>query len=276
MTRFRNATVSELGAILEWAAGEGWNPGVDDAPAFFAADPDGFFVVEDELGTPIAAISVVNHTPEFAFLGLYIVKPDLRGRGIGLGLWNHALQHAGNRTIGLDGVPDQQENYRASGFQHAGGTTRFVGKAQAQKHPSIRPAEPSDIAELIRMEGKASGVEKPAYLQAWFEGSPTRNTLICKDREIIRGFCTFRACQTDQKVGPLVAEDATVAEILIAHAAALSNEPLTLDIPETATELTALCQRLGLEPGFKTARMYRGPFAAPRHETFAVASLELG
>src|SRR3712207_6914266 len=32
--------------ILDWAAAEGWNPGLRDADAFWAADPDGFMLAE--------------------------------------------------------------------------------------------------------------------------------------------------------------------------------------------------------------------------------------
>ncbi|MEO0387662.1 MAG: GNAT family N-acetyltransferase, partial [Pseudomonadota bacterium] len=111
----RTAPRDALDTMLDWAAAEGWNPGLDDAAAFFAADPDGFFVTLDDAGQPVAAISVVNHTPTFAFLGLYIVRPSDRGRGNGLALWRHALAHAGPRSIGLDGVEAQQDNYAASG-----------------------------------------------------------------------------------------------------------------------------------------------------------------
>ena len=113
MTRYRTATLRDLSLILDWAADEGWNPGLDDAEAFFAADPAGFFVAVDEQDNPVASISVVNHTDDFAFLGLYIVRKEFRGRGIGLGLWKHALQHAGARTVGLDGVEAQQDNTRS-------------------------------------------------------------------------------------------------------------------------------------------------------------------
>lgn len=276
MTHFRNATLPELALILDWAAEEGWNPGLDDADAFFSADPDGFFVAVDETDALIASISVVNHTPDFSFLGLYIVKPDHRGHGVGLGLWTHALSHAGDRTVGLDGVPDQQANYRVSGFQNAGETTRFEGQVRGETHVCISAAVPGDIPALVRIEGAASRVEKPDYLQAWFLGSATRSTLVFRDQGRIRGFCTLRHCQMGWKVGPLVAEDSDVARHLIAHAAALSDGPLTLDVPETAIHLTELCQRLGLDAGFKTARMYRGPFSASQHGIFAVSSLELG
>ena len=38
----RTLTLADTGQLVDWAAGEGWNPGRDDAPAFHAADPGGF------------------------------------------------------------------------------------------------------------------------------------------------------------------------------------------------------------------------------------------
>lgn len=273
MTMFRNATFAELAMVLDWAANEGWNPGIDDAAAFFVADPNGFFVAEDACGEILAAISVVSHSTDFAFLGLYIVRPEHRGKGIGLGLWHYALKHAGDRTVGLDGVEAQQQNYAASGFSLAGGTTRFSGVIHGRADPDIRTAVPQDLPWIIEQEAAASGVTKPAYLQAWLSLTKTRTSLVLKDT---RAFCTVRQCRSGLKIGPLLAERSADAHRLIAHAATLFDGPAMLDVPETSTGLRRLCERLELKAGFKTARMYRGPFAVERHPFFAVTSLELG
>ena len=36
----------ELDTLVEWAAREGWNPGLDDAEVFWNTDPNGFVAVE--------------------------------------------------------------------------------------------------------------------------------------------------------------------------------------------------------------------------------------
>lgn len=270
MIEMRTATRNELSEILAWAAAEGWNPGLDDAEAFFAADPAGFFVALDD-GVPVAAISTVNHNDRFAFLGLYIVRPDYRGKGIGYKLWQFALDHAGARTVGLDGVPDQQSNYTASGFVHAGETVRFSGQISPKHGTHIRMAADVDIPALIKREAQASGASKPAYLTTWFQGAQTRKTYICED-----GFCTVRACQDGAKIGPLWAKTIDVAEQLMRHAAYEFGETLFIDVPVSSTNLTQLCKDLALNPSFNTARMYRGVCDSAYDPLFAVVSLELG
>jgi hypothetical protein len=105
----------EVALAAEWAAAEGWNPGLCDHDHFGTVDPHGFHMGELH-GAPASTISVVNYDDGFSFLGFYIVRPELRGRGYGLRTWRAAIARAGSRTVGLDGVVDQQDNYRKSGF----------------------------------------------------------------------------------------------------------------------------------------------------------------
>ena len=124
--RIRPMRPDEISIAVNWAAAEGWNPGFADDACFAAPDPEGFFIGELE-GAPAATISCVNYGASFAFLGFYIVREDLRGRGYGLRIWNAAIAHAGPRVIGLDGVVAQQQNYRMSGFELAYANVRYGG-----------------------------------------------------------------------------------------------------------------------------------------------------
>ncbi|MFD1342110.1 GNAT family N-acetyltransferase [Litorisediminicola beolgyonensis] len=264
----------DLARVLDWAAEEGWNPGHGDAAAFHAADPGGFFLAEED-GAPVAAISVVNHGADFAFLGLYLCRPSHRGLGIGFDLWTHALARAGGRTVGLDGVPAQQENYARSGFVLAGGTARSGGQVQGAVHEAVRSARPAELPAFVAAEGMASGVVKPDYLGRWLRGDDTRVTLVA-EAPLGFGFATVRQCREGAKIGPLLAETVETAEALIRHAATLYPGPVFLDVPERSAPLAELCGRLGLAEGFRTARMYRGRPVIQTADIFAVTSLELG
>src|SRR5499426_4685816 len=132
--RIRVMRPQEIALAADWAAAEGWNPGLADAACFATVDPEGFLIGELD-GAPAATISCVNYDERFAFLGFYIVRGDLRGRGYGLRMWNAAIAHAGPRAIGLDGVVAQQENYKRSGFRLAYANVRYGGIVAAPDAP---------------------------------------------------------------------------------------------------------------------------------------------
>ncbi len=269
----------KLPLILNWAADEGWNPGLEDALPFHAADPHGFFVksVND---IPIAAISVVNHSADFAFLGLYLCRPEYRGQGHGIDLWNHAIRHAGDRTIGLDGVPDQQGNYQKSGFVLHSQTVRWQGRIDGVPGGGVSVADVEDIDFIAVLDSQQVGFQRPRFLTEWLRSTPTRRTLVLKEVGKITGYGTIRACLEGVKIGPFSAQTAADAHILLgALSAALPQAEvgLMIDVAQSAPGLAALLKTRGFSPGFETARMYKGEVPEEKPAPFqAVATLELG
>ena len=68
-------SLAEVSIALDWANAEGWNPGLNDAHTFYAADPSGFLIGKLD-GQPIATISAVKYGLTFGFIGLYIVQKN--------------------------------------------------------------------------------------------------------------------------------------------------------------------------------------------------------
>ncbi|OOY08784.1 GNAT family N-acetyltransferase [Thioclava sp. F36-7] len=269
----RNADLSELETVLDWAAAEGWNPGLADAEAFYATDPQGFFVAEAD-GAPVAAISVVNHDAKNAFLGLYICKPEVRGQGIGFALWQHALRHAGDRSVGLDGVAAQQDNYARSGFRRQGASLRLTGVLSSEDDTGIVLAEHADLEQLIALDAQAGGVQRDAFLSRWLAPSPSRQTVRLSDGT---GFATVRQCREGLKIGPVIAERSDDA-MRLARAAAnrFPTAPVSIDLPESNAALRARLSECGFTPVFETARMYRGTAPKTTASLQAIATMELG
>lgn len=271
----RTATPEEIELMLDWAADEGWNPGLADARAFQAADPQGFFVAEAE-GQPVAAISVVNHSPQMAFLGLYLCLPDYRGRGIGYALWTQALTHAGERTVGLDGVPAQEANYAKSGFVLAGRTRRFEGTLDRCDTPPTL-ASATDLEAIARLDRAANGYDRPTFLAAWTAQSDSRKTVLLRTPLGITGFATARLCRDGCKIGPIVAATVDEALTLARQAAsALDRTGVIIDTPDVPGGLGQNLQGMGFEESFATARMYRGPAPSPGPTLQAITTMELG
>jgi len=274
----RAMTLDDLKTVLGWAANEGWDPGLEDAAAFLLADPAGFLIKEVD-GDPVAAISVVNHDPDFAFLGLYICKPEQRGEGHGMDIWRAGIAHAGGRSIGLDGVPDQQANYARSGFKKYGSTIRYAGQINTERDPRIRTALPSDIPVLVERDKRATGMRRATFVASWLSQTQTRQTLVLSDGPNVTGFATFRRCWSSGiKIGPLYASsEADALALLSAGPFGVPQGDYLIDVIDDDSAMAILVQTLGFELVFETARMFRGDPPSVEFEPYcAIATMELG
>jgi Acetyltransferase (GNAT) domain/Acetyltransferase (GNAT) family len=272
----RRMTVADLALALEWAAAEGWNPGLHDANCFYAADPEGFFLAELD-GAPIGCVSAVRYGSGFGFLGLYIVKAEHRGQGFGLELWRAALDHLGDRVIGLDGVVAQQENYRKSSFRLAFRNIRQQGRGGGAAPPGLTHLAALPTEEILRYDETAFPAPRTEFLRSWI-GQPQAVALGVVDGRRLKGYGVLRACREGFKIGPLFADDDETAERLFAGLIARApGAPVFLDTPEANPGAVALAARHAMTPIFETARMYKN--AAPQTQLdrcFGVTTFELG
>ena len=276
--RIRTMRPDEIAIALDWAAAEGWNPGLADAACLATVDPDGFLVGELD-GTPAATVSCVNYDARFSFLGFYIVREDLRGRGYGLRIWNAAIAHAGARVLGLDGVVAQQENYKKSGFALAYANIRYGGIVATPEAPpaSVIPLCEVPFASVEADDTTVFPAPRAAFLRAWIESPGHIGRALLRDGRLA-AWGVIRPCRTGFKIGPLVADDRAGAEaVLEALLAGVGGSEIFLDVPSINRDAVALAQDLMLAPVFETARMYTGAIPTLRLERlFGVTTFELG
>jgi len=251
-------------------------PGLADAACFASADPEGFLLGEIA-GTPAATISIINYDDRFAFLGFYIVRPDLRGRGYGRRLWETGLLHAAARTIGLDGVLAQQDNYKKSGFVLAYRNVRYGGIVSAPSTSNTVALAAIPFATLAADDATVFPAPRPAFLRAWLGAPGHLGRALVHDGRL-RAWGVIRPCRAGFKIGPLVADDRACGEkVLAALAAAVGGGEIFLDVPEPNGQAVALARSHGLSPVFETARMYTRPIRAIQlARVFGVTSFELG
>ena len=272
-------TRQQLDLALDWAASEGWNPGLHDADAFYAADPEGFFMGFLD-GEPVACISAVRYGNTFGFIGFFMVKPGYRGRNYGFQIGQRALAHLEGRLMGLDGVVAQQENYRKAGFNPAYRNIRYQGEGNGRR---IRLPEIVDLSTLPFEEIDACDRgffpdERSAFLKIWLTRPGTRALGIKRDGHL-KGYGVVRPCRSGYKIGPLFAPDFNSAEALFQtlSGSVERGASLYLDVPESNPFAVALAQNNRMNLVFETARMYnRKPPSLPMNEIFGVTTFELG
>ncbi|MFF3322421.1 GNAT family N-acetyltransferase [Streptomyces sp. NPDC002889] len=276
----RNASAHDLGLMRDWAEEEGWNPGDSDPYAFTVADPRGFLVGCLD-GDPVGCISAVRYGAGFGFIGFYITRPSVRGQGYGIQLWHAGMARLDGRVVGLDGVVDQQDNYRRSGFGPAWNNMRFEGvPVQDTVEPEgvvLVDARSLPFGQLAAYDRRFFPEPRDAFLAAW-AGLPGRTAVAALREGELHGLGVIRPCSGASRIGPLYAAAPDVAAALVhALAATAPGSAVAIDVPDHNKASIDLMEHLGLAPTFEAARMYTGP--APeidRSGLFGITSLELG
>src|SRR3954464_12515649 len=97
----------------------GWNQTLDDWNRFLALDPSSCFLTEYE-GTPSGTAVVTGYGTKVAWIGMVLVHPDFRRRGIGRFLMEHCLAHLlrrGVQCVKLDASEFGEPLYHELGFE---------------------------------------------------------------------------------------------------------------------------------------------------------------
>jgi len=283
----RNMTRPEVDALVDWAAQEGWNPGLYDAELFWASDPHAFVAADlgDEL---IGGGAITSYGGTFGFMGFFIVRPEFRGRGLGNRLWHARRERLLARlnpgaSIGMDGVFAMQDYYAKGGFVFSHRDIRYRAEVPGDAatpvdsgHEIVLLAE-VPYEQILAYDLTCFPAPRPSFLKGWIS-QPDALALGCRREGELTGYGVIRRCGEGCKIGPLFADDTQVATALFAHLTGFAaGGPVFLDAPENNPAAIELAHRRGMVEVFGCARMYLGPFPDVAHERiFGVTTFELG
>lgn len=179
--------------------------------AGFVAEADGIVI-----GTALCWQQRERH----GTVGMIIVSAQHQGKGIGRELMRRVLEQLGGRCTHLIATPAGQPLYERLGFkatgtirQHQGTLTGFPATRLAFGD-SVRLAEPGDLAAIIGLADRATGMSRGDVLKqlvAMAEGA-----VLERDGQLA-GFALLRRFGRGQVIGPVVAPDPDSARALIAH-----------------------------------------------------------
>ena len=283
----RNMDRAEIDKLVEWAAAEGWNPGLHDAELFWATDPAAF-IAADLDGELIGGGAITSYQGEFGFMGFFIVRPEYRSRGMGNTIWRArrdrllARLHRG-ASIGMDGVFAMQDYYSRGGFVFSHRNLRF--RADVPHHVKAPKTEDTQItllqnvpfSRVLEYDRGCFPAPRPVFLKAWIE-QPDALALGSQSDGRLQGFGVVRRCREGCKLGPLFADNAATAKALYLQLAAFAaGGPLFLDAPENNPAAMALVKEQQMTEVFGCARMYlRQPPALSHERIYGVTTFELG
>ncbi len=279
----RQLSRDEVDVLVGWAAEEGWDPGLADAEVFWSTDPEAYvgFDVDGRLG---GGACTVAYGRSYGFMGLYILRPELRGKGIGgefaLELVRRMKARLGpGAPIAIEGVVAMTPFYeRGLGFSADHGTARMRAVSRGgARDPELVELATVPFAELVAYDAPRFGASRERFLANWTDPDGGL-ALAALATDGIRGYGVLRPTGLGYKVGPLFAKDSAVAaSILAALMEHAEGSIVSLDVPEVNEAGLELAAGHGMSEVFRCIRMHSGETPPiPWTEVFGVTTLELG
>jgi [ribosomal protein S18]-alanine N-acetyltransferase len=289
----------DIEVVTGWARAEGFTPGLGDVAIYRHTDRQGLWLGW-LAGEPVGCIAGVRYNAAYGFMGLFLVTPEQRGKGFGVALWRHALEHLSDLPcIGLEAAPERIADYSGWGFEPASVTTRWQLIHAGETAAALAAGPCSDSsnpggAGLALMAGAAIPAEavqcydaerepspRPHFLADWLGHPAGSGQDLIDGNGRCHGFGRIRPCLLRQgegwRIGPLLADSADLANQLLGGLIASHPGVVLIDAPDANAAAAPLLRELGFRPLSRTQRMYRGPRpVVPFNEVFGLACLELG
>jgi GNAT superfamily N-acetyltransferase len=262
----------------------GWNQTLQDWERFLSCEPDGCFVAEWD-GAAVGTATTSCYGSELGWIGMLLVHPDHRRRGIGSALLQHGLDQLhrrGVRCVKLDATPLGQPVYERVGFQPEQSLTRWERQGSAsvpfRQLGRVKVGEPTDLQPMVVLDRTVFGQERGPILAALAQQA-RRVSVVKRPDGRLEGFGMLREGTRADYLGPLVACSSELAAHLVGdllcHAL---GRPIFWDVLNENRAATALAGDLGFSPQRSLLRMFHGanPGQGDVQRQFAIVDPALG
>ncbi len=264
--QIREMTGNDIPAGMRLREIAGWNQTEKDWQRFLALEPRGCFVAceRDRVWGTATALS---YEKRCGWIGMVLVDPEVRGRGIGKSLLRRAIEYLrrnGTETIKLDATPMGHPLYETLGFVDEYRVERWEGTARALRGAGLQPMTEDDFELIARWDREVFGADRTTLLGCLRQEGP-RYCAISRQDAKITGYIFGRAGTRAHYVGPWVArEEAGAAGSLFSGMLSrLSGDPVFVDICCRSKISRSLVEEAGFRFQRELTRMYLGPNRHP-------------
>ncbi len=274
----RPFTGDDVAAALQLCRAAGWNQLTDDWTRMVDYQPHGCFVADIQ-GRLVGTVTTTSYGKQLGWIGMMLVDPEFRRRGIATLLMNAALQYLRDCGVGcikLDATPAGQPVYERLGFrpewsfhrwQHEPGQIELEpGQHEpgqiVSTPPEIPPADTggmpvhddSFVGEHRSLDLDAFGVDRALWLQRMVDGSHCVNHP--------GGFGMIRPGHLATYLGPVAASDPAAAKGIIGDLLSHVQGTVFWDVPQPNQNAVDLAVHFGFQRIRDLTRMFIGsPFS---------------
>jgi len=268
--RMRTMTTNDIAAGVRLNRVAGWNQSAADWERFLRISPEGCFVAAVD-GAVLGTVTTISFEKRFAWVGMVLVEPEHRGKGIGTKLLQAAIDYldrAGIPTIKLDATPQGKPLYEKSGFVSEfeierwilGSAKPHVNTAASAGNEEISPAVLESISHADR---DVFGADRSCLL-ASLHDEASEFTMTSRSGSALVGYAFGRHGLFADHMGPWMAQDVSSArQLLEGFVGRSARQTLLVDCLKENTMAVTLLNSIGFTPSRLLTRMYRGPNSHP-------------
>lgn len=274
--QIRLLTTEDLEFAESLRAHVGWNQLADDWRRLILYEPNGCF-----LGLwgdqPAATITTTTYGNDVAWIGMMLVHPDFRRRGIATALMNHALGYLRGRNvrcIKLDATADGQAVYERLGFQPEWEINRWLRDGDNRQVAIDDTAE--DIASVAtELDTRAFGCNRARWVERLAADS---QVYLRRCDGWLRGYGLLRSGKRSAYLGPVVADDIAAGQAIVKELLGQHFGCVLWDIPEVNRPAVRLAEQLGFKKTRHLVRMWTGQccIAGDPQMQFAIGDFATG
>jgi len=266
-TRIMTETDIASGVRLNTSAG--WNQTAADWRRFLENSPSGCFVAEVK-GEVVGTSATIRYENRFAWIGMVLVHPEFRNRGIGTRLLQEAIEHLdriGVSTMKLDATPLGKPIYAKLGFVPEYEIERWT----LQRPPGIVSTQPmsgmtldkSQMDRICDLDREVFGADRNFLVRSLHECAPELTCIACRGGELW-GYAFGRKGLFADHLCPCVTTVPKIAqELLQSFLQQSSRETIVVDcLPSNSGVLDSL-RAVGFAFSRPLTRMVRGPNSHP-------------
>jgi GNAT superfamily N-acetyltransferase len=268
--QLRTMTRRDISAGLRLKELAGWNQTAADWNRFLDASPEGCFVAEVGGGVRGTA-ATISFENKFAWIGMVLVDPEYRSRGIGTKLLERTIEYLDQQkmpTMKLDATPQGKPLYEKLGFVTEYGIERWVLKRPLRAgtgtaDPNRVPLSTAQLESILGKDREVFGADRSPLLRSLYEETPNYAMSVWSSGTL-QGYTFGRKGSFADHLGPWMAEDSAAARPLLhGFLARSSRETLIVDCLTANAVAVELLRTSGFSYARTLTRMVRGPNGYP-------------
>jgi GNAT superfamily N-acetyltransferase len=277
----RTMTKADIPAGMRLKEIAGWNQTEADWQRFLDASKDGCFVAETD-GAVRGTAATISFEGRFAWVGMVLVDPGYRGRGIGTALLEKSIAYLdsmGIPSIKLDATPAGKPIYEKLGFVTEYEIERWTLQRPARSGRPGQPAEELDpmpapvVQQILRADREEFGADRSALLRSVHNSHP-QFTAGLWNAGGLEGYAFGRQGSFADHLGPWIARNELAAQqMLKGFLSRSAREVVVTDCALTGAFAKSLLQAAGFTYSRSLTRMYRGSNRHPGRPEFLCAIL---